>query len=59
MTQSSGPRLSILIARYRYKVKINADATLYYVPRIFHINHGLVKQDGMFASPKLDLGVGQ
>lgn len=45
--------------RYRYEVKINADATLYYVPRIFHIPHGLVKQDGMFASMKLDLGVGQ
>jgi len=44
--------------RYRYEVKINADSTLYYVPHIFHIPHGLVKEDGMFASLKLDLGVG-
>ena len=38
---------------------MNADATLYYVSRIFHTPHGLVNQDGMFASLKLDLGVGQ
>jgi len=44
---------------YRYEVKMNADATLYYVSRIFHTPHGLVNQDGMFASLKLDLGVGQ
>jgi len=59
VTQSWEPRLSILIVRYRYEVKFNADATLYYVPRTFHIPHALVKQDGMFASLKLDLGVGQ
>ena len=59
MTQSWEPRLTILIVRYRYEVKINADAPLYYVLRIFHIPHGLVKQDGMFLSLKLDLGLGQ
>jgi hypothetical protein len=59
VTQSWEPRLSLLIFDTDMRLKINEDATLYYVPRIFHIPHDLVKQDRMFASLKLDLGVGQ
>jgi hypothetical protein len=54
-----GASFVITNLRYRYEVQIIADTTLYYVPRICHISHGLVKQDEMFASLKLDLGVSQ
>jgi hypothetical protein len=53
--------LLILIALYRHDVKIDAGVRLYSVPRIHNIGlpHGLVKEDRMFVSPKLDPGVDQ